>query len=108
MTRITIKTPAIRGVIQLHANENDPTQFIAVGSSYKPMTLEALTLGDAVNTFMQNIHRLQKSDEAKAKSAARSINIKATQQANELARQNSRKRVKHQEQSTDVDIARVS
>jgi len=83
MTRVTIKTAAIRGVISLYANPQNPRLFLAEGCSYKPMEFEANTLGEAVDTFLQNVHRLQRSDDAIAKGKARGIKIAAARLANQ-------------------------
>jgi len=78
MTRVTIKTPALRGIISIYAKDGDRGKYLAVGSSYKEMEFQAQTLGAAIDTFLVNLGSLERSDESVAKGKARAIKTAAT------------------------------
>jgi hypothetical protein len=99
MTRVTIKTPAIRGIISIFAKNGDRGKYLALGRSYKEMEFSAQTLGEAIDTFLVNIGSLERSDESVAKGKARAIKTAATRLVKDNSATGSARSYQHKEQS---------
>lgn len=86
MTEVTVKVDALKGRFTIRADETKQNVFSAFGTKYVPFQIEAESLGQAVDAFMQNTHRLKRNTDRKIADAVKGSKINATREANILAK----------------------
>lgn len=83
--KVTIKVPMIKGVVTLHSSPQNPRLYLACANNYIPFELSSDTLGNAVDTLLQNLHQLKRTPEAVARSKMAAENARKTRENNKIA-----------------------
>ena len=108
-TKVTIKCPIIKGKLTLEGSDTNSREFIVSGSGYMPVTIEASSLGGAVDTLMTQLHGLRLTPDAiarrKARGKARSETLARNASNNG---KHSRKRTKLEQTTTNLELEPVS